>query len=242
MLLCEQFVFLQMPKTGGRFVAQVLRRLFPRIQELEPHRTAGQIPASHRHLPRIGFSRNPWDWYVSWYHAPRPRNDPDPIFEAASAGGSRGFQDTLHHLLTASSDFRARLAPTETGDRAFQGPLGSIGPMTNLDIGFFTWRFITLFDAHAQAVFARVRPPLGPPEDGEGVTIFGRVENLREDLTAVLTHCGVPGMQARSATLRDHPGTHRRQRRDYRAYYSPRLRELVAHKERVLIEAFEYGY
>ncbi|NIP72174.1 MAG: hypothetical protein GWO16_03690 [Gammaproteobacteria bacterium] len=247
MLLCEQFVALQMPKTGNAFVAEVLRRLFPGIQELEPDRTAGQIPASHRHLPRIGFCRNPWDWYVAWYHAPRRRGSSDPVFAAASADGARGFQDTLRHLLTGSRDFRSRLAPARapnavTVNRPCEEALGSIHPMTSLDIGFLTWRFITLFDAHAEAVFARARPPLGPPQDGEGVTIFGRAENLVQDLLAMLIHCGVPEMQARSSTTHDHPGNEPVQRRHYRDYYSPYLRELVAHKERVLIEAFEYQY
>ena len=29
---------------------------------------ARDIPPEFRDLPVLGFVRNPWDWYVSWYH------------------------------------------------------------------------------------------------------------------------------------------------------------------------------
>ena len=46
------------------------------------------IPAEYAHLPAIAFIRNPWDWYVSWYHwetqylgsgeRPEPQSDTHP--------------------------------------------------------------------------------------------------------------------------------------------------------------------
>ena len=31
------------------------------------HRPLGEVPADYKSLPALGFVRNPWDWYVSWY-------------------------------------------------------------------------------------------------------------------------------------------------------------------------------
>lgn len=89
------FVFVHMPKTGGTFVAQVLReidtpdwiqpkiarKIYFRVKntlvrtlkiqsthlELEKHATCGQIPKEFQHLPILSCMRNPFDWYVSNY-------------------------------------------------------------------------------------------------------------------------------------------------------------------------------
>jgi hypothetical protein len=73
MLIHEKFVFLHMPKTGGSFVGNVLKRELPgsltRGAPGKLHPGWGDLPDEARGRPVLVYVRNPWDWYVSWYHA-----------------------------------------------------------------------------------------------------------------------------------------------------------------------------
>ena len=68
MLITRHFVFVHHQKTGGMFVKGLFKTQLPDwiVDDLE-HVPASAIPAEHQHLPVLGFVRNPWDWYVSWY-------------------------------------------------------------------------------------------------------------------------------------------------------------------------------
>jgi hypothetical protein len=96
MVITNRFVYVHMPKTGGTFVTEALKRVHtpPRparsrwrlvrkirsllshirtarygpLVDLEPkHGTCHDIPASHRHKHLVSTMRNPYDWYVSQY-------------------------------------------------------------------------------------------------------------------------------------------------------------------------------
>jgi hypothetical protein len=66
MLITDRFVALQVPKTGGQWLAEVLA---PFVVERRPeHGEWREIPAEYAALPQLAIVRNPWDWYVSWWH------------------------------------------------------------------------------------------------------------------------------------------------------------------------------
>lgn len=78
MLISAHFVFLHMPKTGGGSVTRVLRETFEPGYLCagpgpDPHLSWRHIPPEVATLPVLGYVRNPWDWYVSWYHFHRAR-------------------------------------------------------------------------------------------------------------------------------------------------------------------------
>src|ERR671925_190022 len=73
MFITRQFVFLHVPKTGGAFIRGVCEDHLPEgsiveLDKWEPHGSYDEIPSEFDQLPRLSFARNPWDWYVSWYH------------------------------------------------------------------------------------------------------------------------------------------------------------------------------
>jgi hypothetical protein len=71
MLVTNDFVFVHIPKTGGTFIDVVLRNhLAVADYQAERHAPHSSLPAKWRHLPSFCVIRNPWDWYVSWYHYP----------------------------------------------------------------------------------------------------------------------------------------------------------------------------
>lgn len=68
MFICEDFVFVHMPKTGGTFVTDILHRLYPNgYEHQDKHGTCSDIPLEFSHLPIVSVIRNPFDRYVSQY-------------------------------------------------------------------------------------------------------------------------------------------------------------------------------
>jgi len=98
-ILTRHWVFVHMPKTGGSFVRKICRDHAPaqwQMSELHEHVMASDTPASHRHLPKFGFARNPLTWYVSWYHY--FQKHPNLFFGEMSGDGNRPFDETLRTL------------------------------------------------------------------------------------------------------------------------------------------------
>jgi hypothetical protein len=102
-ILARDFVFVHVPKTGGNFVREILERHAPpawRLQKLADHATVAEIPKSHLALPRLAFVRNPYDWYVSWYHfQQQTRSD---FFVAVSDDGRLPFAAAMRRALTSN--------------------------------------------------------------------------------------------------------------------------------------------
>lgn len=97
MIVGRHFVFIHFPKTGGTFVKDVLSRHAPEDWELrllEDHLIFRDIPQNYHALPRIGFIRNPWDWYVSWYFYLKELGT-NEFFNRASNCGEKDFKTTL---------------------------------------------------------------------------------------------------------------------------------------------------
>jgi len=70
MLLSKYFVFVHFPRIGGTFIRKTLEKYMPEDSAMvvQPgHDTVNDIPDEYRDVPRFGFIRNPWDWYVSVY-------------------------------------------------------------------------------------------------------------------------------------------------------------------------------
>jgi hypothetical protein len=65
-LITEKFVFVHLPKTGGSFIRQASEGM--EVLTLEPHAGVDDIPPRFAGLPVFAVIRNPWDWYVSWFH------------------------------------------------------------------------------------------------------------------------------------------------------------------------------
>lgn len=100
--MTRDWVFVHMPKTGGTFVRKVMREHAPaawQMDELHEHVKAHETPASHAHLPKFGFARNPLSWYVSWFHYFKHRINTNKFWAEASDDGAKSFAETLRTVL-----------------------------------------------------------------------------------------------------------------------------------------------
>ena len=223
MLITKQFVFLHVPKTGGSFVQKLCQERLPpgSVIKQVPHGSHDVIPSEFAHLPRLCFVRNPWDWYVSWYHhGVRAAAEQRPfgrslVWRVLFDEGRNDFRATV----AAASGGRQLVAPAGRGPRWLQA-------MNELDLDHYT---------------ATHRVMVGTGSEADRVEV-GRFENLREDFLDFLRRHDVPvGSEFEHAVLAsppENPG----ERGDYREYYDDELRELVGRRAHIMIEEFGYSF
>ena len=234
MLITDKFVFLHLPRTGGTFVYEVVRKFFPSAREIGYHLPRELLPREYSHLPVLGTVRNPWEFYVSWYHHHHSNVRYSPfknvlfcclsenrkldfvqtIRNALDLGVSDEKLDSLIQALPENFDYQKRHIPNLTKDlmRKIRGT----------GLGLYTFRFNQLF-GQADDVF------------------FCRVESLRSDLMAFFERIGAASDALRSYVL----GLDKKnisEHLHYSTYYTPELAELVLIRDRQLVERFGFTF
>ena len=185
MIATERFVFIHMHKTGGQTINTVISRCFPQHQIVGYHFPFALLPANLRELPLIGFVRNPWDWYVSWYAFNRRPRTQNALFAVCSNGGKSNFKTTIRNLVSLgdSSDRSRRMRralvsvfpATLRGNRGVGLSKDCIRKFEENETGYCTWQFQRMIG--------------GAPLEQRHV---GRFENLLQDFTDILGQLEIP--------------------------------------------------
>jgi hypothetical protein len=230
MIVTDKFVFIHLLRSGGTFVSDVIRNFFPSAREIGYHLPRAAMPKEYAHLPVLGTVRNPWDFYVSWYyhHLPNPRYL--PLFCGVSENRKLDFVDTIRNALNLSvSDEKLDLIIRALPDN-FDYNQKHIANVTKdvlqkirgTNIGLYTFRFNELFGGAADVNFCRL-------------------DSLRTDLLAFFERLGVASDDLRNYVL----ATDKRNSSEHvrcSTYYTPELAELVAIRDRHLIQRFGFTF
>lgn len=224
MIATPWFVYLHLHKSGGTFVNECLLRFVPGAQQLGYHLPRRMIPKPLRSLPVLGFVRNPWAYYVSWYSFQAGKPQPNHLFRCASRNGTLGLQRTVHNLLTLGSDpvgLEEVLAglPDEYTNAGLNLTRSALAPIRGSGFGFYSFLYHYLFDAD------------GPPP------LIGRSERLRQDLPARLESLGVPVSADMLDFIAAQGDRNTSEHAPYVSYYDEALKELVAQRDASLIRA-----
>ena len=67
-MITREFVIVHVPKTGGMFLRAVRQERVEEALTTGRHAPYETLPEEYREFPGICFRRNPWDWYVSFWH------------------------------------------------------------------------------------------------------------------------------------------------------------------------------
>jgi len=235
MIITDSFVFIHMHKTGGQTLNDIIKRCIPENRVIGYHYPRSEIPAESADLPVIGMVRNPWDWYVSWYAFNRRPKIHNQLFNVISDGGNATFKSTVTNLIQLGSDRPAsklhrddlmRMLPNSLdGNRGVGLAKDSIRDLSNAETGYYSW----LFDRM-----------LGNANDDQ--TFIGSFENLRDDFIAIMKRLSVKETGTLGIELDKHERKNASRHSHYSHYYDNELRDLVASKERGLIEKFDYEF
>ncbi|HKT32331.1 MAG TPA: hypothetical protein VJS89_07560 [Gammaproteobacteria bacterium] len=234
MIATQRFLFVHLHKTGGQFVNRVLLRYLPDAHAIGYHLPRSAAPPELRALPVIGFVRNPWDWYVSWYAFNLAQPQRNPIFRAVSTDGRLDFKHTLINMLHLGCE-RSRVLRTRIGAALPETREGNLGSgITRADLlgyedesrGYFTWlwRYMFFLGRRADSLHA------------------GRMENLRMDLLDALRAVGQPVTSELHDAVLNNPPVNTSARRDYRTCYDAELRALVAARDAELVGTYGYSF
>jgi len=230
MLITDKFVFLHLPRAGGTFVYDVVRKFFPSAREIGYHFPRELLPGEYSHLPVLGTVRNPWEFYVSWYEHVRPRNTASILFSFLSENGKFGFIETtrnalnlgvsderldiLIEMLPERVDYRKRNVPNITKE--------SIHKFSGSGLGYYSIRFNQIF---------------GKADD----VFFCRLDSLREDLVNFFDEIGAATDELRDYVL----NLDKKNTAEYThapTYYTAELAELVRIRDRQLVERFGFAF
>jgi hypothetical protein len=228
MIVTDKFVFVHLPRSGGTFVSDVIRKFFPSAHEVGYHLPRSLLPREHSHLPVLGAVRNPWEFYVSWYHHVWPRDAGSELVSWMSENGKLGFigtirnalnlgaederLDALIELLPEHVDYRKRNIPNITKE--------AMRRVRGTGLGYYTFRFNHLF-GNADDVF------------------FYRLETLSQDLVGFFESIDAATDELRDYVLHSEK-VNGAEHLHYSTYYTPELAELVSIRDRQLIERFGY--
>ena len=230
MIVTDKFVFVHLPRTGGTFVSDVIRKFFPSAHEIGHHLPREFLPREHSHLPVLGTIRNPWEFYVSLYHYSWHIDATSILVTWMSENGRLDFIGSIRNLLNLTVnnerldvliemlpehvDYSRRHIPNVTKD-TMRGVRGT-------GIGYFTFRFNQMF-GNADDMF------------------LCRLETLRQDLLAFFEKIDAVTDELRDYVLRvDKKNIS--EHLHYSIYYTQDLAELVSLRDRPLIERFGYVF
>jgi tetratricopeptide (TPR) repeat protein len=235
MIITQRFVFIHMHKTGGQTLNDILERCMPDYRVIGYHYPRSEIPPEYAELPVVGMIRNPWDWYVSWYAFNRRPKIHNQLFNVISDGGSGTFKSTITNLVHLGSDRPEskqhrddliRMLPNSLDDNRGVGlAKDSIRDLANAETGYYSWLFERM---------------LGHAHDDQ--TFIGRFENLQDNFLAIMKQLAVEETETLRIELDQCERKNVSRHSHYSHYYDDELRDLVASKERGLIEKFDYDF
>ncbi len=228
MIACDRFVFLHLHKSGGTFVNHMLMTCVRSAQRLGYHLPYSELPEAFRHLPVLGTVRNPWSYYVSWFHFQQAQTAPNPLFLICSEDRKLGFEATITNLVTlgdnaARIDALVAAVPDRFVNHGLNLTKACVEKMRGSDAGFYTFLHDRLY---AGAPTPRIMP----------------MENLRAQLLDVAN--GLRGLERLKVQqfLESTPDLNVSEHEAYQGYYSDGLAQLVSERDRGLIHAYRYTF
>ena len=229
MIVTDKFVYLHLHKSGGTFVNECLMRFCPSAKMLGYHLPRSMIPHEFAHLPVLGFVRNPWSYYVSWFAFQSQMAQPNALFRIASENRSLDFSGTLRNLLALGSgseklDVLLMSLPKAYGNQGLNLPGSALAPIRDSGRGLYSFLFDYMYSG------------------GGSEAHIGRVESLRSDLLTFLD--SIEG--ALTAPMRDfidQAAPRNASRHEaFRDFYNEETAALVAERDRLVVERFGYHF
>lgn len=231
MIITPYFCFLHLPKTGGTYIIESIKRSLelPIIFELR-HGAHKNIPQQFNSLPTCAVVRNPWTWYTSAFSFSKlGRHGPTTeLMLAASNDFKNSFQQTLLNILEPNDDLIEHMYQSVLAQRKNLDPesqLNALEPdflfkMRSENIGLLTYLSEQII-----------------PND---VTFLWEQETLRRSYFKFLATLPIERQQLQKALRLQDQNISPKQ--PLTSLFNPQLVELIKNKDAKYIEKFNYQY
>ena len=229
MITTDRYVFLHLHKSGGTFVNECLKRFVPDARHIGYHLPRSLVPPAAADLPVLGFVRNPWSYYVSWYSFQLERPNPNFLFRILSDDGRLEFADTLRNMLDLGAgsirlDLVVRALPKAYSNQGLNLPGFALAPIRGTNRGFYSYLYRYLYAGGSKPV------------------LVGRLETLRDELLPMLASVGQPVSEEMQRYVADEAPRNSSTHTAYTDYYTPELKELVAQRDAEVIATHGYRF
>lgn len=238
----DKFVFIHIPKSAGLYIRKAIRSLntggreygFDGNTKTSHHCGLKRIPDEVKDRPILVTVRNPWDWYVSWYHYSFKNNNfahEKHIFPFISDNVSLSFEETIHNLLSDSFQ-RANLG--EEFIHIYQNRYMKFREMQKLNIGYHTWSILDEIAEKEVTDITNIKRWFYNP-----LIRFLRIEDFPDNLIEFFSGLGYEDVQKKIKKI---GRTNTTKHLHYSKYYNEELRDLISEKDKFVIEKFGYIY
>lgn len=229
MIVTPRFAFLHLHKSGGTFVNAGLMQHVAGAKQLGYHLPRSMLPAQYATVPLLGLVRNPWSYYVSWYSFQRSRPRPNALFQTLSNGGALDFAGTIRNMLNlerepAVLDRVLAALPAAYTNQGLNLPSFALAPIRGSGLGFYSFLYRYLYGPDVTAVR------------------LARMEQLRVEVPALLESAGEPVTSALRDYMSSAPALNTSDHAPHRQLYDAELAQLVAERDRLVIERHGYSF
>lgn len=226
MIVCTDFVFLHLHKSGGTFVNQLMLRCLPEARMIGYHWPYAQLPEAYRGLPVLGAVRNPFAYYVSWFHFQSGQAQPNALYRICSDDGRLSLAETIHNLVTLEGNPErlkalAEAVPDHFVNHGLNLTKSCVASLAGSGLGFYSFLYRRLFTGAADVSLIHV-------------------ETLRAELRTFLRRrLSAPNPEA-DQFITAAPMLNTTTHGPHRAYFTPALRDLVERLDAAVIS--DHGY
>jgi hypothetical protein len=229
MIATDHFVYVHLHKSGGTFVNEGLMRFAAGARQVGYHLPCRFIPAPLRGLPVLGFVRNPWSYYVSWFSFQSAMKRGNAVYRCLSEDGTLDFKATLRNMLDlgrggAKLDTLLGMLPEAYGLTGINLPRPALAPIRDSGVGFYTYLYQYMFSGCGGKLF------------------LGKTERLREDFLDFVAQYRIPASEELKRYLADSQPRNPSSHGPYTDYYDAESRDLVAERDAPLISSFGYTF
>jgi hypothetical protein len=228
-IVTARFVFIHLPHTGGRFVNEFLTRFASRARTIGHNLPRLMVPPEYSGLPVLGFVRNPWRYYASWYDFQASLPWSNSLFRILSEDGRLGFEATIRNMLQLGStseslDRIIATLPAGYGGSGLNLPKFALASIRGSACGFYSHLYRYLYGEQDRLL--RVE----------------KIEELAVKLPEALESFGERVTNAMRDYIRDDRAVEAEAGKAYAERYSDGLRDLIAERDAPIIERYGYRF
>ena len=214
MIIDKNFVYIHMPKTGGTWMRQICRMLPTFFRETQKHEFLRSIAPADAGKPVYVHVRNPWDWYVSMY-----------------VHWNTNYTERIHEFIHPRDQW-------SEGTLWLEHVFGSDFATCVERYGSAKTRMeAARAKSYAKSFNRLIHHPTIEP------TVLRFEDGLEEQAIQLFLNVGInldPKLEQRIRGFGRANAA--KNRKPYREYYTDETRQLVAEREKELIDRFQYTF
>lgn len=238
MLVNDKLVLVTTPKTGWTFSKDYIKENFPGARFV--HKYVKDLSKEDFKKFKFGIVRNPWDYYVSWFHYHKAQNG--VWFKAIMQDKDKTFRNFIITL----NDFNGhKLGESISWD--LDKHLVTNGfKIQNEAVGLYSLLYLSSFSKKSIDLIIKQQLSLNEIIDQYNdiidVNHFCKTETLNQDLYHALTAAGYTFTDQKKKALLNAPKVNKSNHTLYTEYYDDELVDLVANLDRLIIQKHNYKF